>query len=249
MIEENFCPLCKTSDHPICRSHVIPNAVFKRVKHNGKLMKVDLASKTARLEQDSWDTHMLCKACEHLLNQVYEDSSLKDLRNARRANNTSMLVKLITQSPERLAGFMLSILWRASVSDHNAYGKVKFPESATDGFAECLLKKRPDLLWSLSYRITALYDGRGYFDYDAISRIVATPCLNRLSDLTHSYVFLFEGFKFEMIASSDGFQFDQAGVIKPRKKVYRLARQNIWEDKTFGNLFSETIGVAKKGSQ
>jgi hypothetical protein len=221
------CLLCKTSNYPICRSHVIPNAVFKRAKHNGKVMKVNTDSGSHELAQDSWDTLMLCKVCEHKLNQVYDDKSLKELRRAWRMSKSNALIKLKTQSSGRLAGFMLSILWRAGVSQHDAYKKVQLPKSAIDGYGACLLNQSPDLLWSLSYRITALYDAKGYFGYDTISRIIPTPCLSRLSDLTFSYVFLFEGFKFELIASSDGFKFDQAGVLKPGKNIYKLARQNI----------------------
>jgi len=240
------CPLCKTSDHPIRVSHVIPDAAFRRAKTNGKMMKVDFSNKTNELAQDSWSAQMLCSKCEHHFNQVFEDQTLNELRQARRKIGELGFLKLKTKNPKRLAGFMLSLVWRAAQSDHWAYQKIQLPRSAIDGFGEYLLSgKSPDLLWKLSYRITAMYDSQGIFDVDAISRIIASPCLSRLSEQTFSFVFMFEGYKFEVITNSDEYLFDQVGVVKSNKAKYNLPRQCIWSDSTFGKTYREMYELAQ----
>jgi len=240
------CLLCKSSEHPIRVSHVIPNAAFKRAKDNGKMMKVDVSANLNYLVQDSWSTKMLCAECEHLFNTRYEEATLNELRKARKKSDETGLLNLKTKNPQRLAAFMISLVWRAALSPHSAYKKVQLPTSAIDGYGECLLHgNRPDLLWGLSYRITAMYDSRGIFDVDAVSRIIATPCLSRLSDLTFSFVFMFEGFKFEVITSTDNHKFDQAGVIKPTKLSYKLSRQCLWTDISFGKTYRDMYALVQ----
>jgi hypothetical protein len=242
----DVCPLCRTSDYPIRVSHVIPNAAFKRAKDNGKMMKVDVRAKLNYLVQDSWATEMLCSECEHLFNTRYEEITLNELRVARKRGGESGLLKLKTKNPSRLAAFMMSLVWRAAVSSHSAYKKVRLPNVVIEGVRQCLLYgSRPDVLWTLSYRITAMYDSKGVFDVDAVSRIIASPCLSKLSALTFSFVFMFEGYKFEVIFTSEKQAIDQAGVIKPIKSTYKLARQCLWSDKSFGKTYRDMHELAQ----
>lgn len=240
------CPLCKTSDHPIRISHVIPDAAFRRAKSNGKMMKVDTVAKRNQLAQDSWSVKMLCSKCEHHFNQLFEDITLKELRRARKECGNSGFLKFKTNDPQRIAGFMLSLMWRAAQSQHWAYDKIKLPDSAIEGFGQHLLNgNRPDLLWSLTYRMTALFDSEGIFDVDAVSRIIASPCLGKISDDTFSFVFMFEGYKFEIIFSSTELNLDQVGVIKPNKTSYILPRQSLWVDSSFGKTCRDMFDLAQ----
>lgn len=241
-----ICALCKSSEYPIRVSHVIPNAAFKRAKGNGKMMKIDVSAKLNHLVQDSWATEMLCSSCEHLFNTKYEETTLNELRSARKKSGESGLVKLKTSNPHRIAGFMMSLVWRAAESAHPAYEKVTLPASVTEGVRQCLLLgRRPDILWAFSYRITAMYDSKGIFDVDAVSRIIASPCLSKLAVNTFSFVFMFEGYKFEIIFTSEKQVVDQAGVVKPTKSTYKLARQCLWSDKSFGNTYRGMHELAK----
>lgn len=232
------CLLCRASGYPIRLSHVIPNAAFKRAKDNGKMMKVDVSAKRNHLVQDSWATEMLCSECEHLFNTRYEEATLNELRSARKKSGESGLLKLKTKNPNRLAGFMMSLVWRAAMSSHAAYKKVQLPDPLLEDIRQCLLHgRRPDILWAFSYRITAMYDSKKIFDVDAVSRIIASPCLSKLAVQTFSFVFLFEGYKFEIIVTSEKQAVDQAGVIKSKKLTYKLVRQCLWSDKSLGNTY------------
>jgi hypothetical protein len=126
------CKLCE-QQAVLKKSHIIPNAYFKKMKNKeGKLVSFDMELDTnVDLSQDSWYETLLCGECEGRFS-VLETKWIGRLRHVNQAfMEGAKQVKLPEFEYDSFRRFLLSILWRASVSTQVPFRSVDL--TATEG--------------------------------------------------------------------------------------------------------------------
>lgn len=198
-----ICRLCQKEGN-LKKSHAIPNTVFKKILRAGSGKGVYLpggCSKPVHLSSDSWDIPQLCGNCEALLNQCYEDYSMKVLRgilgcfNKHAAGVTFSDIKI-----SKLINFYMAVFWRAANSSHSAYSKVIIPEPWNRQIGELLLSNTTVPLKLATVKLSRLID---YTKTDGFTQItlrsmIMSPFLRKVGSRRYSFCFVFEGFFVEI---------------------------------------------------
>jgi len=118
------CRLCK-NDEPLQNSHVIPEFLYRPsydAKHRIGVVKAGLPR--MQLRQKGIREPLLCRQCEQLLNDRYEQPMSKAWREflPDEIDRDSHLIDGIDYGAFKL--FHLSVLWRASVAQGPEWSKV-----------------------------------------------------------------------------------------------------------------------------
>lgn len=144
MLKTGICKLCKLEKPLLNKSHIIPEFMYKSLFDNGhklnKLIPVELFKGQGRIERLSsgeYEGGLLCKECDNTIIGGYETYA----RNALYANEGDYsdlpeCTNFITTGGVKYTRcgnlhykefklFLLSILWRASISSRDAFNRVK----------------------------------------------------------------------------------------------------------------------------
>jgi hypothetical protein len=132
-VKHGKCKLCQL-DKPLCESHLIPRAFYKRLRGTGtgNTDPYMVTSKGARSTSAQYQDHLLCLECETRFKDGGEDYVLGisatqtgfhifDILQATTASfsrpdcNLYTAAETPTIDREKIAYFALSIFWRASI--------------------------------------------------------------------------------------------------------------------------------------
>ncbi len=128
------CALCQNV-RELKKSHIVPNAYFRSMKNvEGKLVSFQLEPDArVRLTQDSWYERLLCETCEGRFSAL-ETRWIARMRSVNQAiTEGAPVVELPDFDYDSFRTFLLSILWRSSVSTLDPFESVKL--STTDNEA------------------------------------------------------------------------------------------------------------------
>ncbi|WP_372088452.1 hypothetical protein P7L79_05340 (plasmid) [Tistrella mobilis] len=160
----------------LCRSHAINDAFFKGIfrENSGKAHHLAIgAEKPVTTSESGWD-YLLCEACEaHLNNNLdrwghrwFKDAQDKIARDGWRGK--------FEIDPTRMARYVASVMWRASVSKAGAYeGFITNP--TLRGQLKAVMDDQESPLEDFSVAINLLYDSEGQFSASALRRIILSP--------------------------------------------------------------------------
>lgn len=203
----NQCRLCHET-RPLRRSHVIPDAIFRRVLRENQGKAITFSDENLswiEYSSDSWWEHLLCEECEDCLDQNYEKYSISVLRNKLKSVTVSKAkggVSFSSVDAVKLQLFIVSMMWRAAVSSLPVYSKVYLPPMLENEIRSCLLrhqKVRPSLI---SIRISRLSDKTpNGFSLDTLRSLIISPFF-RNNGKNFSFCFLIEGFFLEIFVPS-----------------------------------------------
>lgn len=198
------CSLCLI-DSQLCESHIIPNALFRRIKKRqktGNLIKFNdhPCSKVVR-SQESWWEHLLCQKCEGKIRD-FETYGLKLIRGGASIqfakhdegitfrNHSYKLFKL----------FLTSIVWRAAVSKQETFHSVHAPVEAIEAARQSLLNGEAQSPAKFGVRLARLVDNsgaEGAFSPETLKTLIVSPIAREPSNIGYSVLFLLEGFLLE----------------------------------------------------
>ncbi len=206
-------------------SHVLPNALFKRLfrKNEGKAIHFNDDSDTlVRYSSESWSEYLFCKECEELLNEQYEQKSIALLRNSLRSvkitkHKTGISFENLDQNTLQL--FMVSILWRAAISNHHAFDKVYLPGTLQEEIRASLLSNTKVRSSLIGIKVSRLYDRTNGFTLLSLKDLIISPFFRDHGN-RFSFCFLFDGFFIEMFVP--GLRINKRhmiGVINPNSSV------------------------------
>lgn len=196
------CRLCGNWSE-LCDSHALPNSLFRNVfrQSAGKAVVVtDDASTPTCYSSDSWDTELLCRACEDLLNERYDKYGVEALRGgAGGVVHGADGVTFTNVDRRRLRMFVLSVLWRMSVSSHRSYSNIDLPSSWEEELHEALHVGKPVPRSRYTVAIYRLRDStdRGGFSNEDLQAIIMSPFARKFPGFI-SICFLFFGFFIEV---------------------------------------------------
>ena len=164
----------------LCDSHAIPKAVFKPMLRGGTgaISIVDDESTPNANSTDSWDRPLLCLDCEREFNERFDQYGMRVLKGqAGTFEATAHGVRVSGVDQRRLAAFVASVVWRASMSDHPAYAKLfALPPEVKRRLYDSLLGVHggPRLP---SVALARLVDSAGIFSRAHLREVVLAPFL------------------------------------------------------------------------
>lgn len=155
--EVKGCRLC-LKDLPLLQSHIIPSAVIVQTKRiderrTASQLVVTKTDPDSRPTLENFDPKepLCCQACETLLRSQYEDYGTKILNPERAVihHRTAVIMEGLDYPTFYL--YLLSILWRASVSSLPDFQNIKIRPSLEEMMRRVIYHKT--LHCNLEYRI------------------------------------------------------------------------------------------------
>ena len=174
-MKAGICELCL---HPgnLARSHAIPNALIRDIqrRNNGQTFLVNGRPPHWRRTNESGHDHLLCQTCESRLNTSFDSYGVSWIQQARQKIDNAHRPIRIQVDPQRMLGFVSSVLWRAAISTNHIY------ESINTDYAERLrlrsiFEDKADRYSLASMFIVNLYDKQNRFSPAALRDVVIAP--------------------------------------------------------------------------
>jgi hypothetical protein len=141
-----LCKLC-LEEKSLVESHIFPRSYFKSLKHDGgQLINIvaDEDTKPRKLNTDP-KQHLLCKKCERFFSESYEEYGTRLFKKNDSVSENDKSVTYHNFDYRTFYLYLISILWRTSVSKLEQFAAVKLDE----GFNELLRQS----LWTRSVKI------------------------------------------------------------------------------------------------
>lgn len=173
-----ICKLC-LKEKKLIKAHIIPNFLYKNLElyqpdangqgrlHLAKIQNDNFSYNPKGISNSEYDTNILCSDCDNKILGAYEDYAKKVLFDDKTklefsfVNDTNLgceygHFKGIDYTKFKL--FLLSIFWRASISDRPFSSEVNFGEEKNEVIRKMLLEGKLDtsddfstILYSYSY--------------------------------------------------------------------------------------------------
>ena len=241
-VDKSTCRLCREVKE-LRRSHILPDALFRSIKrqNSGKLISFDDSKYTSvKYSSESWWEYLLCSDCEGIISG-YEKYGLEVLRgipkNMGQSQSSGLTMRNVNYPKFKL--FATSLLWRAAVSDHDAFTKVVLPYSLTEEARSSLIFGRPLGAFKLGCKIARLFDqtleSEGGFSNTDIKQLIISP-ISRIRSRYVSFIFVIEGYLLEFFAPSIPLnESTRQGFLKNAKVLY-VPNKNIFEIEELVNI-------------
>jgi len=136
-------------------SHSIPRAYIKRTKTNGKTITINNGGVSSISNFDPKEL-MLCDECESLISKNYENYGVSVLRTRSNVIKHKEYILFKNINYEKFYLFLLSILWRASISELVFYNTVTNVERLSESMRLVLLNNKMKMQDSGSFKIDQL---------------------------------------------------------------------------------------------
>lgn len=149
MVAMKKCEMCSSSE-PLQNSHIIPRSYFKRLKKgNGQLYEVKSSKDAeARLTNSNPKEELLCFDCEQFLSINYEKYGTRLLEDKKiKYDKDSVVFKPFRYKEFYL--YLISILWRASISNLERYQHIDLGNSINSLLCHCIRNKKLKIQTSL----------------------------------------------------------------------------------------------------
>jgi len=161
---QTSCALC-LNVRLLCVSHIVPNSYFKSMKRrsNGKLIEFDSDPGTnVRLTQESLSEDLLCHECEQKFS-AWEGLCIEQIRRLSKTIEKHKLPGAVVEKFdfETFRYFLLSVLWRASVSMQMHFRGVQLDPNSKESLRVSLDSLKPLRPHQLGCRIRKLVDRTG----------------------------------------------------------------------------------------
>lgn len=241
-VDMSTCKLCREPEE-LMRSHILPDALFRSIKrqNSGKLISFDDSKDTSvKYSSESWWEYLFCFDCEGIISD-YEKYGLETLRgipkNMVHSNSRGITIQNVDYVKFKL--FATSLLWRAAVSDLDAFAKVVLPDSLAEEARSSLISAKPLSPFKLGCKIVRLFDqtseSEGGFSEAEMKQLIISP-IPRIRSRYVSFIFVIEGYLLEFFVPSIPLnESGRQGVLKNSKVLY-IPNKNIFEIQELMNI-------------
>nr|WP_131515275.1 hypothetical protein [Pseudomonas chengduensis] len=136
------CRLCRESK-PLERSHIIPKSFYRRVKGGESQLYAVTAGPTPLARQSNGDQiqYLLCRDCESFISRQYENYGTQLFTRTSQIIENDDYIYILKFRHTEYYLFIITILWRAAVSDLQIYREIKPLENAESIFRQCIRNK------------------------------------------------------------------------------------------------------------
>ncbi|MDA3884496.1 MAG: hypothetical protein PF638_02775 [Candidatus Delongbacteria bacterium] len=140
--QKKICVLCK-QERIIRNSHIIPESFYKHINiySNHKFYQITTDGKESdiRFKQKGVREYMLCDDCEKLLNDSYEKYAENLFFKNCQLENYVDHIELLNTDSNKIKLFILSVLYRASVSTLYFFKEVTLTPLQNEHLREMIL--------------------------------------------------------------------------------------------------------------
>jgi len=151
-----ICKLC-LEDRKLIKAHIIPDFMFKSIyDEEHKLIRTSISNPNSakRIPTGEYDPNILCADCDNRLS-VYENYASKVFYYANNLKGEKPeFIELVNQHGIRFTKvqninyklfklFLLSILWRASVTNRPTFSDVKLPAEKEESLRQMIYSENP----------------------------------------------------------------------------------------------------------
>lgn len=202
-MSKNKCKLCNT-EQELEKSHIIPRSYFKSLKSgNGQLVSI-LCDDTAipKLSNTDPKERLLCKVCEDLLNVNYEGYGTQLFKKHRNVKKTKDFIEFSGFKYTDYYLFLVSILWRASISTLADFSNVKLGPEFEKIIGKCIHNKSLEIGAPLKIdhfikiSVLRVIDSSNRIDDDIIKKIMINFGMEHGKSALEGmiYYFMIDGF-------------------------------------------------------
>lgn len=226
------CKLC-LQEGSLQESHILPNSIAKRIKNNGQTILIT-QDKLPKAENSNFNyvETMFCWDCEQVL-CGYENYGTNVTRNKKLVKKKGDDLVVFSVDFKRYYLYLISILWRASITSHSEFATVQLGPSFVELMRNCILNDK--LVWQkidleelISISIIKVKNEYHHLDEDSIRKIVITPRLDEENNNMRYYYMMYDGFIFAY--SYNGSSASKHQKTKP-KYCLRRSDRNIFPAK------------------
>lgn len=138
-----ICVLCQ-KEGELRNSHIIPESFYKNIgiyteKNIYYQIKTDGTNSDIRLMQKGVREYLLCNDCEQLLNNFYEKYAENLFFRNCQLENFIDHIELLNTDSNKIKLFILSILFRASVSTLEFFKNITLTQAQNDHLRDMIL--------------------------------------------------------------------------------------------------------------
>jgi hypothetical protein len=235
-----ICRLC-LEPHPLVRSHIIPDFQFRELKERDGyffLLSTDPTDKE-RKQQRGPTERLLCARCDNVRLQRNEDYFARLWSRAELPNTVRLNRFLVFRDHDykRVKNFLLSVLWRMSVSSSDMFEEVSLGKKHEESLRVGLLEDREFEEDEFPVTITA-----PYFEKEFFKDLILPPSASRMEG-NKTYRCVIAGMFYTFFVGSAALskelkalslRRDEMPVLKAdvleipflRQAIYRLSRAN-----------------------
>lgn len=227
------CSLCLEAKE-LRRSHVIPDAVFRRLLRKGQGKAIELLDDDCTPSKYSSNSHweyLFCSSCEKLFNESYESYALKVLRGQiGKVQKHRNCLTISNIEVKRFQSFLLSIYWRAAVSCLPFYdGCVMYPPHR-ELMRKRLLNNTSEYASRVSIRLERLIDPSGKISMHQMKDLISQPFARDMTN-RFSFHFMFEGFLISIYTPglSPNKRNNMTGILKEERSAITVPYKSFLE--------------------
>lgn len=218
---KKLCALCG-KNYDLQNSHIIPKWCYKNSFNEKHQLKIatspDLFIKAM---QDGFKEYLLCKECEGIFSEI-EGYASRILIGSAIDQDRVFAYQLNNIDAIKIKRFLLSIVWRCSVSSQKVFSNINVGEHHSRVLQRILLSKDsidPQSYPTLVYR---LVDKRN----DNIKDLIRTPTTERIYGYKCARI-LFSGYLFHIFVTSHRVPAEWEAWVLKNNGVMRVQRTNI----------------------
>lgn len=232
-MRNGICKLC-LMQRELCDSHALPDSAFKYIfrQSQGKAIVLTDDSKTPiDYSSDSWSQYLLCYDCEQKLGRNFDEYGIKVFRGEKgKARKGDTGITFSEVDKQRLRMFFLSLLWRISVSTHDAYRNIDLPYALEEELRDALMSEKKIRGSLFTVAIYRLLDSTktGGFSHESMREFIIAPFGRRYGNGLISVCFLFFGYFVEVFISKLPARFlKRPGVISGNGNIFLAPYQEL----------------------
>ena len=184
-------------------SHIIPEFVYKPLypakPQHQRFRSARIGEMKLEWKQNGFKEPMLCWDCEQFLSKHYEDYANRNFFSKQLPSPTlhgkTKRIEVKGLEYKQMKLFMLSILWRAGVANHEFFKHVQLGPHETT-LRHMLLNENPGGVDDYGFvTCTIKFNGSDFKDF------FVEPTLSRLAEV-RSYRFVFSGLQVDFLVAS-----------------------------------------------
>ena len=194
-------------------SHIFPRSYFKFIKDGDPQVweiKTDDQS-TPYLSNLNPKEPLLCFTCEQFISKKYESYGTQIFRRNTNIEKGKDYVKIKNFKYSDFYLFMISILWRASISSLDRYNHIKFNDEINNTMLRCIKNSSTKVTTSLRLEhifrpfVFRIKDRSNQLDDDSLKKIFLDLRLRKPTTDSTDYFWFIQGFLFilKTVSSSD----------------------------------------------
>lgn len=124
-LKSGICQLCMKPSQ-LALSHAIPHALIKDIqrRNSGQTIFITGRPPYHRRTNDSGADYLLCEPCESRLNRDFDFYGCRWINQARQQLDNHPREVRREVDPQRMLGFVSSVLWRAAISRSGVYNSM-----------------------------------------------------------------------------------------------------------------------------